>query len=489
MVSKQELAIGTIIYEDFVVEDILGKGGFGITYLVTHKENRKRLALKEYFPFQLAMRQKDSLIVIVEDKDVDLYEKGKQRFVREAAVLKEFQYLEGIVKVWDFFEAHNTAYIVMDYIDGVTLKEYVSCHGGMEYDELLSLLSPVLKSLAILHRHSVIHRDISPDNMMLGMDNHMYLIDFGSAKEMEYGKTATVLLKAGYAPPEQYLHDGELGAWTDIYAVCATIYMALSGKVPVDAVARLQGKELPSLQESRIELEGWKWNALKKGLEMRAAERFRSMEELYVALTVAPTKEDIPTMVQDIAPDIQVKLQEINGEKQTKVSRRHLPLTWIVGLLFVAVLGVLLYSGVVGTSIFDLRTVKDKELSVVTENSTESETRRENTTEERELTVCKMPNLVGFTEIEAKRKLRQVDGSIQIKIEKQYDTSVAKGLVISQSVEPDTRYNEGRIEEIILTISNGVEPVTEQSKTEKVKKSDSYEVESDGNEPEDFYLD
>lgn len=484
MISRQEISIGTTIYKDFVVEDILGKGGFGITYLITNQDNQKQLALKEYFPFQFAMRRNDSLFVTVEDKDVDLYEKGKRRFVKEAAVLKEFQYLSGIVKVWDCFEEHNTAYIVMDYIDGVTMKEYVSCHGKMEYDELLTLMTPVLKSLAVLHRHGVIHRDISPDNLMVGMDNAMYLIDFGSAKELEYGRTTTVLLKAGYAPPEQYLYDGELGAWTDIYAVCATMYIALAGKAPVDAVARLQGEKLQSLQG----LEGWQWNALKKGLEMRAAERFRSIEELYDALTIAPTQEDIPTMLHEVAPDIKTKLRKINEDKETKLGRKILQNVWLVAVFFVVVLSVLLYNGVITFFPLDFGQEQNTEPSIVREQNTESETQREPTTEQLALMVCTMPNLVGQTEAEAKEKISKADRSIRIKIKKQYDSSAEKGLVISQSVEPDTRYNEGFIEEIVLTVSDGTEPTTERNQTNKKEKNDSYEVESDGNEPEDFYL-
>lgn len=332
MIREQVIAPGTILYGDYVIETVLGEGGFGITYLAYRQETGEKVAVKEYFPFQFAVRKKDSCEVLVAEENREEYDRGKVRFVKESSILKEFRYLQGIVKVWDCFETNQTAYIIMDYIDGVTLKEYVASHGSMEYPELLEMMSPILKSLITLHKHGVIHRDISPDNLMIGMDNNLYLIDFGSAKEMEYGKTTTVLLKEGYAPPEQYLHDGELGAWTDVYALCATIYTALCGKVPIDAVARLQGKELVPLSAQGVVLEEWQWNAISKGMCMRTAERFRDVGALYDALTVAPTQEDIATIVEpELEPHLQTKMESLNGSgKPDTAGKKKTPFVLVV---------------------------------------------------------------------------------------------------------------------------------------------------------------
>ena len=217
MMSGRGLPNNTILHERYKIVKVLGEGGFGVTYLATDIESGLYVAVKEYSP----------------DKSFDEveFEKGLNRFIKEADVLKEYSYLEGIVRVWDCFRAENTAYIVMDYIDGITLKKYVALHGRFDYDELLEMMLPVMKSLVTLHRHGLIHRDISPDNLMIGMDNNMYLIDFGAASRIIPDKTTTVLLKAGYAPPEQYgLSQTDRRA--DIFALGILINVLLTGKHP-----------------------------------------------------------------------------------------------------------------------------------------------------------------------------------------------------------------------------------------------------------------
>ena len=421
--SERGLAAGTIVYGVYVIESVLGEGGFGVTYLALKKDTGQTVALKEYYPLAYGSRKPGSCeIEPVSGKEAE-YDHGRERFVREASVLHEFCYLDGIVKVWDCFETNGTAYIIMDYIDGITLKEYVSCHGGMGYDEWMEMLSPILKSLITLHKHGVIHRDISPDNLMIGMDNQLYLIDFGAAKEIEYGKTTTVLLKVGYAPPEQYLHDGEMGAWTDVYAICATIYTALCGKAPIDAVARLQGKPLIPLEDQGVMLEAWQWNAIQKGMRIRAAERFQNVEELYEALTVAP---ELPT-IMDVTTDDKIK------EQMHRVSE---------------------------------------------EISTE------------EVKICTMPDVVGMSETEAREKIIREDSKIRITVERKNSSQMDKDLVMEQTVAADTKYNEGAITQVVLTVSDGVEATTTvSSKPSNTQDTQKYDVKSNKKQTADFYLD
>lgn len=508
MISERGIEQGTIIYGSYIVEGVLGEGGFGITYLAVRQDTGEKVAVKEYFPFQLAVRKKESCEITVADKDREEYDRGRARFIKEASILKEFRYLQGIVKVWDCFEANNTAYIIMDYIDGVTLKEYISCHGAMSYQELMKMLSPILKSLITLHRHGVIHRDISPDNLMIGMDNSLYLIDFGAAKEMEYGKTTTVLLKAGYAPPEQYLHDGGLGAWTDVYALCATIYTALCGQIPADAVARLQGKSLIPLSGQGTMLEEWQWNAIAKGMSMRAAERFRDMGELYDALTVVPTEEDIQTVAGlEIEPQLQDKLQRLNEtEKASSVVKRY-PVRFAVMVVLLACITCAgLYfggsrwtkqRGDQSTPNAYLKDAED-EAKEDTADATGEDTsdtagqEKSETASFKTPRLCRMPNVAGLDKDAAIAKITAVDEVIRVRIIRQYSDSVERNVVLEQNVAPDTQYNEGAIKEIVLTVSDGAEPVTEaDTKASAAKpegKRDSYDVESDGNEPVDFYL-
>ncbi len=515
--SERGITQGTILYDSYVIQETLGEGGFGITYRATRKDSGENVAIKEYFPLQLAARQNDSDKVVVSKQEMQEYLHGKERFLKEASILKEFQYLQGIVKVWDCFETNNTAYIIMEYIDGITLKEYVSGHGTMEYMELMDMLSPVLKSLIALHKHGVIHRDISPDNLMIGLDNDLYLIDFGAAKEMEYGKTTTVLLKAGYAPPEQYLHDGDMGAWTDVYGICATIYTVLSGKIPTDAVARLQGQELVPLSEYGVKLQDWQQDAIINGMRMRAAERFRNVEQLYDALTIEPSYEEIKTIATlEIESEVKEKLYEMNLTKQgDKVSKDMRPLRFVVlTLLFLAVGSIALYGGNILAGRMNLKklneklTSKDevqKNMIQTSENmlSSQDRTAQENTgnfteqnleditIKESQIKLCNMPNVVGKTEDEAIRMVTDADVLIEIRVTRVYSNDVAHGVVIEQSVKPDTQYNEGALKEIVLIVSDGPQQTTKHSSSNQRKKTtenDYFDIEVEDNKEVEFYL-
>ena len=474
MVSERGIIPGTILYDNYVIESVLGEGGFGITYQAVKEDTGETVAIKEYFPYQLAIRKRESgRITVREPKKMKDYIRGKERFIREASILKEYRYLEGIVKVWEYFETNNTAYIVMDYIDGITLKEYVEGHGGLDYEELLDMLSPILKSLITLHRHGVIHRDISPDNLMIGMDNCLYLLDFGAAKEMENGKPITVLLKAGYAPPEQYLPDGELGAWTDVYGICATIYTALCGQVPTDAVARLQGKELVPISQYGIELPDWQWNALEKGMRIRAAERFRDVGKLYDALTIEQSYEDIHTVLK-------------NNPKTHNRTR------WIrAAVLFI---GIFIAVAAYGGSHWWIQTTTAQQNvdNHLEENEVVPTETEETGQTAKQPKLCRMPDVVGLTEQSARTSITQIDGMITIRTIRAYDKEFKAGVVMEQNVEPDTQYNEGAIKEIILTVSDGTEPTTERKSSAKKQRgtqNNDYDVQSDGNEAVDFYLD
>lgn len=489
--SERGMTPGTIVYDTYVIDDVLGEGGFGITYRATRKESGEIFAIKEYFPISIASRKNDSCKVVVSKQELNEYIHGKERFMKEASILREYHYLQGIVKVWDCFEANNTAYIVMGYIEGITLKEYISSHGRMEYKEIVDMLLPVLKALIALHKHGVIHRDISPDNVMIGLDNELYLIDFGAAKEMEYGKTTTVLLKAGYAPPEQYLHDGDMGAWTDVYAMCATIYTTLSGKTPTDAVARLQGEDLVSLSEYGVKLEEWQWNALLKGMSMRSAERFRNVEQLYDALTIAPSDEEVMTIVgPELEAFVEEKIQQFNGKEQDAELQRGKAISkWKVSLLVIFVVGIVaVYGGNLLASrdnTEQYNTVRDKENASA---KMQEEEVQNISSEENQTKLCSMPNVVGLSEENAIHKITEMDKTIVIHINREYNSNVAQGSVIEQSVKADTQYNEGAIKEITLTISNGPQPTTKTS-SKKSTEDDYFNIESEEDKSVEFYFD
>ena len=273
---------GTVLAEKYVVGAALGEGGFGITYLGLNTRLDLKVAIKEYFPFGYVHRvatMSSTVTDRTETTDEEFFEKGRERFLAEAKVLAKFNNETGIVSVHDFFEENNTAYIVMEYLEGQTLKAYLQKKGRLSYDETLSLLMPAMKSLDKVHEKGLIHRDISPDNIML-TDDKVKLLDFGAARAAEGNKSLSVMLKHGYAPEEQYRRKGEQGPWTDVYALSATIYKCITGATPDDASERAYKDELKAPSEYGIKIDPVCEAALMKGMSVYSDNRYRTIKEL-----------------------------------------------------------------------------------------------------------------------------------------------------------------------------------------------------------------
>lgn len=285
-VSTRCLPPGTVLTERYLVGRMIGEGSFGVTYIGRDLLLGIIVAIKEYFPLSYGSRDArkgEQVIYIYQDND----KKGLEHFYREAKLLSQFHMLDGIVSVRDFFYANETAYIVMDYIKGITLKEHVKKNGAVEGKEALAMIRPVIRSLHIVHQADIIHRDISPDNLLLTEQKKLVLVDFGSARveDSTMTQSMTVMFKRGYTPKEQYLRRGKLGAWSDIYSLCATMYFMLTGVVPNEAIERmLQDTIVPLPKMSSVSLAQKQKNAIMKGICVKPEERWQSMLELYDAL-------------------------------------------------------------------------------------------------------------------------------------------------------------------------------------------------------------
>lgn len=213
------------------------------------------------------------------------YIHGLETYIKEAQTLSKFFFMPGIVSVRDFFYGNKTAYIVMEYIDGINLKQYAKkCGGRLQPEFLFPLLKDVLKALNEVHKTGIIHRDISPDNMMMTMDGKVKLIDFGAAKRYGNGKEAAVLLKHGYAPIEQYDKNGNQGPWTDIYSICASIYYLLTGTKIPNALERKQQDRLVRLQAAGVPVSERQDEVIEKGLRVHVKDRYPNIAEFYQAL-------------------------------------------------------------------------------------------------------------------------------------------------------------------------------------------------------------
>lgn len=315
--SGKALLPGTILKGIYLLGKIMGEGGFGITYIALNLNTEEPVAVKEYFPVNLAARDTMTAdrqaVSLPGGNNRQLYEDGLKNFSAEAKRLRQFSSLPGITGFIDFFCENRTGYLVMEYINGTTLGCYLNRKKYIPEKETLVLMRPVLNTLAQLHRHGVIHRDISPDNIMVRNNGQLYLIDLGAARHVSEAEdqSITVLLKRGYAPVEQYQTHGRQGPWTDIYAVCAVMYKMISGRVPHESIDRMIGKELPDLEDLSLangipSVSHRTSQSIKKGLSVRSADRYQTAEEFMEAL-------------YDETADIQEDTQDKEERKQQTV--------------------------------------------------------------------------------------------------------------------------------------------------------------------------
>ena len=290
-VPPHHLPCGTVLRNRYLIGAALGEGGFGITYIGRDTMLNLRVAVKEYYPNGYTNRSSTvSLNVFppTSGERREFFEKGRNSFLNEARTMGSFSEEPGIVNVRDFFEENNTAYIVMEYLDGVTMKTYLKQNGVMRYNELLPMMLPLMRSLQKVHEAGLVHRDISPDNIMI-VGDRLKLLDFGAARNVsvEGNRSLSVMLKPGYAPEEQYRSRGKQGPWTDVYALCATIYKCLTGVTPDDSAERVNEDTLQPPSALGVEIPPAAEKALMRGLAVSAQNRIQSVEELMNALLSA----------------------------------------------------------------------------------------------------------------------------------------------------------------------------------------------------------
>lgn len=288
--NKRALRPGTILGGRYEMGRELGGGGFGITYLAWDREDKCKVAVKEYFPWEFAYRniENDGEIQIRGKEEQEGYEKGLRDFIREGTILEQVGRMKGIVPVRKFFREKKTAYLVMDYISGMNLKEYMEKEGRIFREaELLEKIKPLLISLNLIHQKGMIHRDISPDNIIMDDNRELTLIDFGAARLIaeEQDRSTTVLMKYGYAPEEQYRSRGKLGPWSDIYAISATMYYLLTGVRPIQSIDRLAEDDMLPLSQMGIRISERTSRVIEKGMAVQAEDRYEDLdsflEELY----------------------------------------------------------------------------------------------------------------------------------------------------------------------------------------------------------------
>ncbi len=326
----------TVLRGRYLIGSVLGQGGFGITYVGYDLLLEMRVAIKEYFPAGMSSRSGESIQWHGTEQQK---EQGLDGFMKEARKMAKLDEIPSIVGVRDVFHENGTAYIVMKYIEGETLKSKIKREGKMSPDVCVSLLMPIMEDLCQVHDAGILHRDIKPDNIMITPSGKAMLLDLGAAKEltapqMEDGKSlsSNYIVSHGFSPIEQYTAAGKVGAWTDVYSLCATLFYAVTGEVPPTAIERLSGDkdvELPdNLPEKFVKI-------LKKGLAIQPTQRTQTVRELISELKGNSVPE---------APKAEVnKPSEKSSQIKEAKPKKKSGLTAIIVFAFLIVLGIVAY--------------------------------------------------------------------------------------------------------------------------------------------------
>ncbi len=315
---------------EYRVEQVLGAGGFGITYRARDTNLDKDVAIKEYLPGELALRAPDGNVVAQSTTHEAGYKWGLDRFLLEARTLAKFSHPH-IVRVLRYFEANATAYMVMDYEKGDPLKTVLQLDPQPSEEKLKALLAPLLEGLAAVHAMGFLHRDIKPDNIFIRADGRPVLIDFGAARQAMGGETKslTSILTPGYAPLEQYSGEGKQGPWTDLYAMGGVLFRAVADKNPPDAVSRIRGDSLGAgLAAARGKYSAEFLRAIEWAVNLDEKKRPQSVEQ-WKAAVLAERRTSAP------ATQPAIERRTVRPAEIEKPRRKRWP--WIVAIVLLAV--------------------------------------------------------------------------------------------------------------------------------------------------------
>lgn len=431
---------GRILNKRYVILDILGEGGFGITYKGHDQFLDITVAIKEFYPHGIVTRNNtvSDNITVTNSSMGDAFDRGRERFLNEAMIIAKFKAQDGIVNFKDFFEENNTVYIVMEYLQGITLRDYLKDNGPMNPADVLEIFIPLFETLDEVHKKGMIHRDISPDNIMLMQNGKVKLMDFGAARDYsEFGeKSLSIMLKPGYAPEEQYRSRGVQGPWTDIYALSATMYKCITGVTPEDSIQRLVDDDVKKPSELGVVILPSIENTIMKGLSVSAKDRYQNLkdfcDDLYAveeeeapaeepilapepAIEQEPVIEQEPAAAQEpVKKEEPVKMQKSPGKSSKK---KFIPVVILLALLLLA-----------GGAYYGYKSYQ-KSL-------------------EREV-----PSLASMTVDEASQLAAGEDGeSLKVVVSgEEYNNDVEKGKIISQSVDAGTILEKGDTISVIVS--------------------------------------
>lgn len=297
----------TLLNNKYLIGRVLGRGGFGITYIALDTSRNTICAIKEYMPSEYSKRSGNTTNIepFPDTKSRNVFSHGRDKFVEEARTLQKLRNNPIVVDILDFFPQNNTAYLVMEYLDGLDLRKRSKMSGGkLDVKFADQIFLTVASALMDIHRRNILHRDLSPENIIVTSNNRIKLIDFGAARNYVslQNKGMSILLKPGFAPPEQYNTKGNQGPWSDVYSLCATYYSLVSGKQLVDALYRYRGTSQPSLKSLGCDVSQKVSDVIEKGLELDYKKRYKDFKELLDDLYVSKVPPKPPKPPQPPKP-------------------------------------------------------------------------------------------------------------------------------------------------------------------------------------------
>lgn len=441
------LRVGTRLAKRYTVGKVLGEGGFGVTYTGYDNKEKRPVAIKEYFPANIVSRDTNSgrsqKITCFDGKDGKYFQDGLERFKKEAKTLEKAAFCNRVVQIYDYFEENETGYIVMEYVPGITVWQRVETQAVFRPAEMLELLEPLMRDLQKLHEKGLLHRDISPDNMILRPDGVIKLIDFGAARKTGVDaqgswKSMTVVVRQQYAPREQFSRNGKQGPWTDIYSLAATMYYMLTGKVPVPVLERESETSCRKMQENLKQLPPALAEVLEKGMAFQPEDRYPDLMAFLDALKKAVPVEKERKHIE--------KTVYFNREKK---GRKVIPL-WkkrriLIGMsaVIVVVAGI-----VIGWKKLEIKQAPVKEAVTIASPTPSAEPEE----------IITMPRVEGEKLEEALQRIKQADDNLSVIVEKQF-SEMAKDQIVSQSIKPGEQYERGTRTNVTVIVSKGAEMV------------------------------
>ena len=333
------LPMGTILAGKYLVGRVLGQGGFGITYVGWDIALERKVAIKEYYPSGQVSRNPGSrgLTWYTSVQSQQAKQNGTQMFLKEARKMSKVDDIPNVVRVRDLFQENETAYIVMDFVEGETLKARLEKTGPLPWEQAKGIFLPAIQAMEQVHQAGLVHRDISPDNLMLTPDGKVKILDLGAAKDLSVnnGASSMQVAKGGFSPFEQYTQRGSSGPWTDVYAMAATVYYTLTGKLPPVATDRVVEDTISWEEPGLKALSAQALEALQKAMVISAQTRMQSMEELEKGLystAVEPAPTPAPQPVQETQPEPQAKT-----EPKPEAGKKSGKKLWIAAAAVIAV--------------------------------------------------------------------------------------------------------------------------------------------------------